>query len=41
MNFKEWAEVRGISYQTALRWCHRKLMSIPVHRMKVRAGGGE
>jgi len=25
--------VRGISYQTALRWYHRGLMPVPVHRV--------
>ena len=32
MNFKEWAGVRGISFH-ALRWYHRGLMSVPVHRV--------
>ena len=33
MNLKEWAGVRGISYRTALRWYHRGLMPVPVHRV--------
>ena len=33
MNLKEWAGVRGISYQTALRWYHRGLMPVPVRRV--------
>lgn len=32
MNLKEWAGVRGISYH-ALRWYHRGLMSVSVHRV--------
>ena len=33
MILKEWAGVRGISHQTALRWYHRRLMPVPVYRV--------
>ena len=33
MNLKEWAGVRGISYQAAPWWYHRELMPVPVHRV--------
>ena len=33
MNLKEWAEQRGVSYWTALRWFHSGKLPVPAHQV--------